>query len=270
MGEGYFEINNTIILELIERIDSIQAETKNTRCVYYCLFGEYDDFKSLTCKLEENIDYYLITDQSIDIPGIKTLKVDIKLQSKRRANRFFKINPHIVFKPYKYSIYIDTNININAGMNRLFNMLENDQFILFKHNKRNCVYKEIKECKRWKRDATKALNEQQKKLKSKGIPDGFGLYLGAILVRNHNQIKKFSESWWNNYQNGSSRDQISLMETVFDSDFHPKSIDFSEFNKFFSRKEHKEKDITEKNLNLFEIYQLKIMKTIHLLYRCIK
>lgn len=270
MDKSNFEINKTVLLELNKQIGSVQSQTKSNRCVYYCLFGEYDDFTSLTFKLEENIDYYLITDQSINISGIKTLKVEINLLSKRRANRFFKINPHLLFKPYKYSIYLDTNISITGNLNKLFELLEDDFFVLFKHNKRNCVYEEIKECKRWKRDATKTLNEQQQKLKTKGIPNRFGLYLGAVLARNHDQIKDFSENWWNNYQNGSSRDQISLIESVFDSGVYPNSIDFSKFNSFFDRKEHKEKDITEKNLNFFEILQLKFMKMIYQLYRCIK
>lgn len=270
MGKSNFEINETVLLELNKQICSVQTQTKNNSCVYYCLFGEYDDFTSLTHRLEENIDYYLVTDQSIKIPGIKTVNVAINLQSKRRANRFFKLNPHLLFKPYKYSIYIDTNISITGDLNKLFNMLENDEFILFKHNKRNCVYKEIKECKRWKRDAIKVLNQQQKKLKSKGIPFSFGLYLGAVLVRNHDQIKEFSKSWWKNYQNGSSRDQISLIETVFDTGIYPKSIEFSNFNKFFNREAHRDKDITEKNLNYWESLNLRLITFLYNTYKWLR
>ena len=254
---------------LENKIREIQLKTGNDTCVYYCLIGNYDDLHSLSIVFEDHVDYFLITNQNIDFPGFYNLKISNKLHSDRRTNRWFKLRPELFFASYEKSLYLDANLSIVNSIQPLFMLLNENPFVIFEHNKRSCVYKEISECKRWKRDSAVVLNKQKKSLKNLGIPLSSGLYLGSVLIRKHNEISIFSEKWWFNYANGSSRDQISLVQSVFELQMRLHVIPYDSFSLFFKKIDHSSTDISEKNLTALEKLNLKFLQLIYRIYTCL-
>lgn len=253
---------------IVDQISNIQKISKRKSCVYFCLFGPYDAIEPPKF-IEKDFDYFILTDQDLALKHFNIIKVDTK-GSNRRANRYFKINPHLFFKPYSTSIYLDSNVIIHGSLKLLQEVDCCADLIIFQHNKRNCVYDEINECIKWKRDSTRILRQHRKTLRREGIKKKSGLLLGSILVRRHNNLVSFSSTWWSKYAAGSSRDQISLIQAL---NVHSPNIfilPFGNFQKYFTRKSHKQKDITERNLNFYEKTQLVIIQKLFEIYKWIK
>jgi hypothetical protein len=133
-------------------------------------------------------------------------------------------------------------------------------FAIFKHKKRNCLFDEIDECIFWNKDSKSLLNNQRKKYES--VPIQNGLYLGSVLVRNHNKIKEFSEFWWSQYDEFSARDQISLAFTFFKVKINFQVLDILKFESYFNKVEHKVKSVNESKLNIYQRFKFKFLMII--------
>ena len=80
---------------------------------------------------------------------------------------------------------------------------------MFRHDKRNSVTEEYKECLKFKKDSSMKLDKFSEFLVHNKDPEF--LCQGRIIYRNNNSIvQNFNEIWWTHIQNGSVRDQLSL------------------------------------------------------------
>ena len=54
-----------------------------------------------------------------------------------------------------------------------------------------------------------------------GFEDDLGISENGLLIRKHNDARviKLMELWWEEYQNGCLRDQVSLMPCMYRTDF---------------------------------------------------
>lgn len=184
--------------------------------VYTCIIGKYDMLQEpLVCP--DNIDYYAITD--FDIPmDSKWKRIDanefeeIKDFSAPLKNRYFKINPHLVFKNYRYSVYVDGNFRICTDFTEHVNRMSKLGFSHFLHSKRTCAYQEANVCKLLGKETELNILNYTKRLKENGFPENYGLLACDILVREHNKESciKIMEQWWYEFKNYVKRDQLSL------------------------------------------------------------
>lgn len=194
----------------------------NDRIVVYTgIFGGYDKVIEPFVR-PDNIDYVLITDdldrddtnsawKNMHLPG------EYKELSNIEKNRFVKMNPHRLFPNYKYSIYIDGNIQVMTDLTEYVNKIANSGIGVHLHASRNCVYDEIDQIRKQKRDTIQSLEKHKAYLESAGMPKNYGLCQCNVIAREHMNIKciKVMEQWWSEFQIYSKRDQVSFPHVLY-------------------------------------------------------
>lgn len=143
-----------------------------------------------------------------------------------RSQRNLKIRPHLIFRDYKFSFYIDNTIVLKDKTENFIEMIikgkeidyEKPNIFLPYHSFRNDLLSEFYECADLRRDSKVRIYEQLNDyleinsdyLKSKP-------YWAGLLFRNHNNkdLIKFSEIWFANICRYSKRDQLSLIYSSY-------------------------------------------------------
>lgn len=203
--------------------------TTNRIAVYTSIFGDYDNLKDPVLK-PDNIDYYIITDQNLPETSIWK-SIDYKevipdtIVSPIERNRYVKIMPHKVFTDYDYSIYVDGNVFITSDLSALIKPLQKFPIAMHRHKNRDCVYEEIEACIAKGKENEKRLRTHEKLLRAHGVPEHCGLLEATVIVRKHSDTRCISimETWWDEFQQYSKRDQISLIDSLWKAGV---SIDF--------------------------------------------
>ena len=192
--------------------------------VYTALFGKYDNLpEPIICP--NNIEYYVFTDGEVS-EGSKWNKIDItpfedKIGSLNNAekNRFFKILPHKVFQNYEYSIYVDANVLIVSDLTPMIKTLDTFPIAMFLHKNRDCVYEEAKACIIKGKDSPERIKKHIFLLEQHDVPHHYGLLEATLIVRKHNEDKcqKLMQCWWEEFLEESKRDQLSLIDTLWNN-----------------------------------------------------
>lgn len=199
--------------------------------VYMAPFGGYDQIREPIC-CPDNIDYYILTDQ--DLPAeSRWKKLDIQkyvpqqfLGDPAMANRWCKMHPHLIFPEYSTSVYLDSNYLITSDLTGLVNRMTDYPAALFRHKGRRCVYDEVEACIKQKKDDPDRLAAHREALLKKGIPKNYGLLEAPVIVRKHNdgECIRLMDTWWSMFLGGSRRDQISLIEALWDLNISPEKL----------------------------------------------
>ncbi len=184
--------------------------------VYTSIFGNYDQlieplFKSPVC------DYYAITDQEIPDTSVWK-KYDTshiegfeQLDGYHKA-KFCKMFPYKLFPEYKYSVWVDGNVQIVADLMPLVDRMENASMATFENPKHDCIYTEARFNICQNNVKSKELQEQVEQYKKEGFPVKFGMREFSIIARKHDdvELKKLMTHWWEQVNTYTMRDQISL------------------------------------------------------------
>lgn len=189
--------------------------------VYTSIFGEYDNVQE-PLVIPDNCDFYIITDNEIKKESLwKKISPkefsDIDNMNNIYKNRYFKMNPHKVFPNYEYSIYIDGNIKVITDLSELVNKVGECGIAMHSHATRDCITQEAKACNILGKESLDVINKQIEKYFQEGMPKGFGLLQASVIVREHNnyKCKKIMRDWWNEFNIGCKRDQISLPYVIW-------------------------------------------------------
>lgn len=185
--------------------------------VYTSLYGNYDTIKPVKFA-NPNCDYFIFTDQFVPqksgwIPKDARFPKEIVHAPDNMKNRYCKMNAHLLFPEYEYSIYLDSKIELKYDIFPLIGKLGEYSIGMYYHSHRDCIYKEcnaVIECKKADR---REVIEWEKYLRTQGFPEHFGLTENCVIVRKHNDCTcvEIMENWWTVFQNGVKRDQLSLM-----------------------------------------------------------
>ena len=189
-GYAYFAVKRAFLVAINkEQCDVSAARTRNIAAsdriaVYSVLFGNYDCLKE-PMYISDRCDYYILTDQ--EIPASSTWKKydlgvlsDMESFSNLEKARYCKLHPHLLFPEYKYSIFIDANIQIVTDLVPIVEQL-GDNFIAI-HNQpgRDCVYQEATEIIVIKKAPKEQVIPQVKAYKAEGFPKHYD-YLEPVL-----------------------------------------------------------------------------------------
>lgn len=188
---------------------------------YTCITGNYDSLIPIT--VSQNIDCICFTDSN-NCEGrgwqIRKIPTELLKYSPQKQNRMIKLLPHKYLKKYKISIYIDGNLMIKRNL--YFNFLlkydlRNNYFYTNRHPERDCIYDEVKEVVRLKKDSYDNIRSQIEKYKQEGFPTHYGLSENCILVRKHHDSDcvRLMEMWAKEVAQGSYRDQLSLFYCIW-------------------------------------------------------
>lgn len=149
-------------------------KTRKAKVAIYTAYNKnYDKLLNHT-HISKNFDYICFTDKNIKNPGIWEIKPinNLKLDAVR-TSRYYKLFPHKLLSKYKYSVWIDSNVDITSNTleNRINQLIKkNIKIAIPPHFERNCIYIEsIQEKEQIKLDSTNQINSliQEKKVLQK-------------------------------------------------------------------------------------------------------
>lgn len=231
------------INEVRNIINEHQKITNNKIVIYSAMTNNYDELPLQFIK-DENIDFIFFSDIDIKSNFWNIIRFDFEYREPRRTAKIFKILPHLFFEHYEISLWVDSNMIIkDKSIFYVKQLLNIDYSIaLLKHNRRNCIYQEAKECIFWGKDYDEIIENQITKYKNNNYPSNNGLNNGGFLIRKHNQIQNIMEEWWKEVDLFSVRDQLSLNYIIWKNKLHIKHINKTERESLFKILEHK-KDI---------------------------
>lgn len=131
---------------------------------------------------------------------------------------------HKFLEQYKYSLYIDANIDIISDkiFRKVDELIKNDtKLAITKHFIRDCLYEEREVCVEKGKDTKENTQQQIEIYEKEGFPHHYGLKENNIIFRQHNEpeIKKIMEEWWYWLSNYSQRDQLSLMYVIWKNNY---------------------------------------------------
>ncbi|MBO8425667.1 MAG: DUF616 domain-containing protein [Proteobacteria bacterium] len=187
------------------------------KVVYTCITGGYDNVPKYSY-VDGTWDYVLYTDNQDLINAGKIYHWIVRplqfsnLDNVRNA-RWHKVNAHILFPEYDCSLWIDANISVSNShlFEKCAQYIDNDINIAVPlHPVRKCIYDEAYIIIKSKIDTKKVVNKEIKFLKSSKYPRNNGLHETGILFRQHNNIIKMLNDWWNMISLYSKRDQLSF------------------------------------------------------------
>lgn len=190
--------------------------------IYTAIFKNYDKLNKLPLI---DADKFCFTDnKNIIQDSWNTLQINARNDlNPIKRNRWFKLFPYKIndLKDYDITIYIDGNCSIisNNFIDYCIKNLKSD-ILIYKHNLRNCIYKEIVECKRcrkFKENYRTQLNDYRKI-----YPINNGLYWCGCLIRRNSKVnEKISELWWEHLNKYTFRDQVSFPVVLYKLGIHP-------------------------------------------------
>lgn len=186
---------------------------KNKCVVYTAITGGYDNLNDPEY-IDPDFDYICFTDN----PNLKSNVWDIRFIKSDELNpikkaRKCKILAHEYLKEYSYSIWVDGSFKIIGNLKDYINTyLNNNVMIFVKHIRRNCIFEESKACINLKKDNLDIINYQMKKYSSLNYPISNGLVETGFIFRKHDDdvVIKLMADWYNEVDNNSVRDQLSL------------------------------------------------------------
>lgn len=190
--------------------------------IYTCITGNYDKLREDFIFDSKNFDYYCFTNSKnitskrwniIDISEVQTL---LNLQDDNvRLARFIKTHPHLFFKQYEKSIWIDGNVLVicNKLVENFISLLPSDQYLLVsEHPKLHSIYEEAELCKKLKKDDDDIIDKEIQFIQDEKFESNNNHVQTNIILRNHNDehCKFLMEKWWEMILNYSRRDQLSF------------------------------------------------------------
>lgn len=210
---------------------SLEIPESEKLVIYTVLFGNYDDLKE-PLYVTPNCDYYILTNQQVKTDSVwKKYPIEkFQEQTKGFSNlekaRFFKLHPHLLFPEYKYSMFIDANLQMVTDMRPVFKQLESNFIAIHNQPGRDCVYQEATEIIVIGKADKAPVVEQMKAYKKEGFPEHYGLFRTCVVVREHNDenCKKLMKLWWDEINKYTKRDQLSFTYALWKMGLTKKAV----------------------------------------------
>ena len=201
--------------------------------IYTVIIGNYDTIKQ-PLVVEEGVEYVLFTNNR-EIKDAGVWKV-VQIPSEQWQGRTEKENNILLSRkvkmlPHKYlpkecelSIYVDADMLIKEPLTKLLNNLHEDTlFAVCRHSYCKSVSEEINDLiAKGMVDAAQTELQWQRYVEW-GFKDNLGISENGLLIRRHNDARVIAlmELWWEEYQNGCLRDQVSLVPCIYRTGFMP-------------------------------------------------
>ena len=211
-------------------ISDIERAKKDRIAIYTCVVGEYDVVKEPQY-IEENCDYYLISDREPEEGSVyQWINVyDIvpnKDYTPAEMNRYCKMHSYDIFNEYRYAIYVDGSITIINGIAKYIDDIGEYGLAMHKHSFIDCIYVEgirmvgggVCDYEEVKRQMTEYLLE--------GMPRNYGQFKGGLIVFDHNNAigQYILKEWFKEYMEKAKRDQFSFSYVLWKNGYSVSGI----------------------------------------------
>lgn len=173
------------------------------KAIFTVLIGNYDTL--LPAPTFSGWDSILITDQKLpDYIGWKVRHVESDTElGDRKLSRKYKILSHVFLEEYDLVCYIDANVSLLKP--------PPDEPTFFSHPQRRTVHQEAVAVIKLKKDTKATVQKQYSAYKKAGFRDNVGLWCNRFFVmENVGPIAWLCQDWWNQIEQHSYRDQLSL------------------------------------------------------------
>jgi len=130
----------------------------------------------------------------------------------RRTARHYKTLPHRYLPDADVWIWIDSNVRLRMHpLTLIKRYLKDNDLVAFKHWDRDCLYTEAAFCAKHGKDKRDILEAQMARYLKDGMPKRWGLAATRVVIRrNTPAVRELDESWWDEIERGSVRDQVSF------------------------------------------------------------
>ena len=201
--------------------------------IYTVITGSYDSIKQ-PLVVEECVEYVLFTNN----PGIVDAGVwkVVQIPSEEWPGRTARENDILLSRkvkmlPHEYlpeecelSIYVDADMLIQGPLTELLNDLhEETLFAACRHSYCGSVREEIEYLVAKGMVGVTQIENQWQHYVEWEFEDNLGISENGLLIRRHNdaRVAQLMELWWEEYQNGCLRDQVSFMPCLYRTGFMP-------------------------------------------------
>ena len=185
----------------------------------------------------------MLTDQKFKNPAnLNWTIVDIKSEIKKlnmnivKKQRYFKTHPHLFFKQYNLSIYIDASFEIKGKLNEFLLRILNSQknIYVLEHPDRNSIFKEMNAVILFHKENKKIVNIIKIRYNKNNYPSNNGLSENCLIIRKHNELEciNLMNLWFQEIYKYSKRDQLSFNYILWKTKY--------KFIKYISKKYVKE------------------------------
>lgn len=203
----------------------------NSIVIYSSLFGKRGNLTEPKV-VPQGCDLVFFTDRDdITSKTWEVRKVKVETEDPRRASRHPKILPHLYLTDYRYSVYMDANLELRGDVKELVNeylVEKKAKLALFSHknnkDSRDCVYDEYDALmegyrKGRRQDDPEVMRVQIEEYEKAGYPKHAGLAVTMVILREHNDpdVVRAMECWWSEYMAHSKRDQLSFNYSMWKS-----------------------------------------------------
>ncbi len=219
--EKYFGLNTKLRHDMpnIKAIPLMERERKTA--VYTCIIGGYDRLMA-PCVIEDDCDYYLITDveRNVKIENEEYYKrvpvtdvVPANLTTPKAQNRYCKSHGFEIFKQYEYSVYLDGCLQIAGKMTELVERIGKYGIATHKFPGKTDIYSHAMSLSIESRIRRDDANIVMEEFASSGLPRGCTFPECTVIVSDHkNLLGRQILSEWNDLYNSSraKRDQLYM------------------------------------------------------------
>ena len=199
--------------------------------IYTVITGNYDTIKQ-PLELTPGADYFLFTNNPhiketgvwkvVQIPS-EVWQGRIERENNILLSRKVKMLPHVYLPQwYDLSIYIDADMLIKRPLTELLDALYKETlFAACRHSYCTSVRQEINDLINKGMVNGHQVEQQWQRYVEWGYKDTDGISENGLLIRWHNddRVIQLMGLWWDEYQQGCLRDQVSLMPCMHRTGF---------------------------------------------------
>lgn len=226
-------------------------KTEKKYAIYTCQTGNYDYLPEQMMYDIKMFDYFYFTDNPeiivckpwkiVDINRFEKMFPEQIMNDNVKKARFIKTHPHLFFKNYEKSIWIDANMSFKTNPINLIKMIDDKcVFTSVKHQHRNCIYQEATAVLQLKKDNKQIVDTEIECIRHNMFPNNYGMIESGLMIRNHNDHRCISlmKQWWTMIENYSRRDQLSFNYVCWKNGFNYNAIDIKIVNEMIDKKKH--------------------------------
>ena len=201
--------------------------------IFTVITGNYDTIKQ-PLVVEKGVEYVLFTNNpNIHNAGVwRVVQIPSEQwQGRTERENNILLSRKVKMLPHKYlpkecelSIYVDADMLIKESLTELLNELsEETLFAACRHSYCGSVRKEIEDLVAKGMVESTMVEQQWQRYTEWGFEDDLGISENGLLIRRHNdaRVTQLMEMWWEEYQKGCLRDQVSLMPCIYRTGFIP-------------------------------------------------
>ncbi len=208
------------------------------KVVYTAIIGKYDPLREIPERFRRGWELRCFTDQDLKADGWEIIEVCPVGMPKVALARKIKILSHYYLDDADIFLWVDGSLQIVGDLNRFMDRFAREEFVLFRHPRRSCVYEEIQACRRKAKAAPGPLKRQEAAYRDMGYPVNEGLMMTGFLFRRKTPwVERLNEEWWKlTALFGTWRDQLTLPLACRQIGWGPKILDYPLAGAYFRQK----------------------------------